>query len=292
MIRLKLNLKTEVPVKHCLQFTKQLLLVITPLLASSMLVTSPSQAATFASSEGQFEFSGFSQSPSRVLTNAESNTFTLGQGGSAIANAQTYALFEKLPAQAFNFSSSVASGENKGYLGEVQSQTSVVGIFDVKANSDFSFDFAGNLNLLTSIDNPSLENARASGDITFALLDTANNNNILEFFSLSGNLITKGDEDFIGYEKSDNVILKNLVPVSSFDERQESVTASVEGFVKRSFASQTNLALIKVKKNKVTVKTPEPSTSLAFLLSSGVLGLALKRKRQEKTIISALAKKV
>jgi hypothetical protein len=278
-------------VKHCLQFTKQLLLVITPLLATTMLATLPSRAATFASSEGQFEFSGFSQSSSRVLTNAESNTFTLGQGGSAIANASAEAFFEKLPAQAFNFSSSVAFGENKenkGYLAEAQSQASIIGIFDVEANSDFSFDFAGNLNLLTSIDNPSLENARASGDITFALLDIANNNNILESFSLSGNLITKGDEDFIGYEKTENVTLKNLTPVSSFDERKEFVTASVEGFVKRSFADKTNLALIEIKKNKVTVKTPEPSTSLAFLLGSGVFGLVLKRKRQEKTVMDAL----
>lgn len=274
--------------KHCLQFTKQLLLVITPLLATTMLATLPSRAATSASSEGQFKFSGFSQSSSRVLTNAESNTFTLGQGGSAIADAQAYAFFEKLPAQAFNFSSSVAFGENEGYLAEAESEASIIGIFDIKANSDFSFDFAGNLKLLTSIDNPSFENATASGDITFALLDIANNNNILESFSLSGNLITKGDEDFIGYEKTENVTLKNLTPVSSFDERKEFVTASVEGFVKRSFASQTNLALIEIKKNKVTVKTPEPSTSLAFLLGSGVFGLVLKRKRQEKTVMDAL----
>ncbi len=278
--------------KHYLQLTKQFLLVITPLLASSMLVTLPSRAATLASSEGKFQFTGFSQSPLRVLTSAESNTSTIGQSGTVIADAQAYALFEKLPAQAFNSSWSVARGENKAYLGEAESETSLLGVFNVKANSNFSFDFAGNLNLLTSIDNPSYENARASGEISFALFDTATNN-IFEFFSLSGNLITKGDGDFIAYEKSDNVTLKNnLAPVTNLGERQESATASVQGFVKRTFASQTNLALIEVKKNKVTVKTPEPSTSLAFLLSCGVVGLVFKRKRQEKTVISILANKV
>ncbi len=264
--------------KHYLQFTKQLFLLITPLLASSMLVTSPSRAATFASSKGQFEFTGFSQSPLRVLTSAESNTLTIGQSGSVIALGQAEAFFEKLPAQAFNFSSSLAFGENKAYLGEADSEASVLGIFDVKADTDFSFNFAGNLNLLTSIDNPSFENARASGGISFALFDTANND-IIEFFSLSGNLETKGNDDFIAYEKSDNVILKDLTPVSNFGGIEEFATAFIEGFVKRSFASQTNLALIEIKSNKVTVKAPEPSTSLAFLFSCGVVGLVFKGKR-------------
>jgi hypothetical protein len=264
-------------VKHYLKLTKQFLLLITPLLASSVFAISPSRAATFASSEGQFEFSGFSQTPSRVSTSANSNTLTIGQNGSAIADAKSYAFFAKLPAQSFDFSSSIAFGENEGYLGDAKTETSVVGIFDIKANSNFSFDFTGNFNLSTSIDNPSFENAIASGDISFALLDSANKD-ILEFFSLSGNLITKGDEDFITYEKSDNVTLNNLTPVSNFGEREESVTASVQGSVKRTFASPTNLALIEVRSNKVTVKTPEPSTGIVLLLSCGVVGMLLNKK--------------
>ncbi len=271
--------------KHYLQLTKQFLLVITPLLASSMLVTLPSRAATFASSEGKFQFTGFSQTPLRVVTSSDTSTSTIGESGSVIALAQAEAFFtQKFPAQAFNYSWSVARGENNAYLGEAESEASLLGVFNVKANSNFSFNFAGNLDLSTSIDNPSYENARASGEISFALFDTANDD-ILEFFSLSGNLITKGDGDFITYEKSDNVTLKNnLAPAPSLGERQEFATASVQGFVKRTFASQTNLALIEVKKNKVMVKTPEPSTSLAFLLSCGVVGLVFKRKPQ-KTVI-------
>ena len=279
--------------KHYLQLTKQFLLVITPLLASSVLAASPSLAATFASLQGEFEFTGFSQSPSRVSTSTDSNTSTIGPSDSVIALAQAQAFFvQKFPAQAFNTSLSLAFGENEpSSEGQAESEASLLGVFNVKANTTFSFDFAGSLNLLTSIDNPPSDNARASGDISFTLFDTATND-ILEFFSLWGNLNTKGNDDFITYEKSDNVTLNNLDRVSNFGGTQESATASVEGFVKRTFASPTNLALIEVKSNKVTVKTPEPSINLAIFLSCGAVGLVLKRKRQEKTVMDAFANKV
>lgn len=278
--------------KHYLQLTKQFLLVITPLLASSVFATSPSLAATFASSQGEFEFTGFSQSPSRVSTSTNSNTLPIEPSDSVIALAQVQAFFvQKFPAQAFNTSLSLAIGGNVPSEGQAESKASLLGVFNVKANTAFSFNFAGSLNLLTSIDNPPVENARASGDIYFALFDTANND-ILEFLNLSGNLITKGNDDFITYEKSDNVTLNNLDRVTNFGGTQESAAVSVDGFVKRTFASPTNLALIQVKSNKVTVKTPEPSTSLAFLLSCGAVGLVLKRKRQEKTVMDAFANKV
>jgi hypothetical protein len=272
-------------VRYHQQLTKQIFLLVTPFLAGTILASSPSWAATFATSEGQFEFTGFSQSPSLVLTNAESNTFTIGEDDIVVADAQAYALFTKLPAQAFNTTSSIAFGNNESYLGEAESEASVVGLFDVQAGTPFYFDFAGNLDLSTSIDNPSFENAKASGDISFALFDTVNNN-VLEFFSLSGNLTTKGDEDFIVYDASDNVTLKNFAPVSNFGERQEFATASIEGSVKRTFATKTNLALVEVKSNKVTVKTQEPSTSLVYLFGCSVVGILLKRKRPKRPVIS------
>jgi hypothetical protein len=273
-------------VRYHQQLTKQICLVVTPVLAGTMLATSPSRAATFAASEGQFEFTGFSQSPSQVLTNAESNTFTIGEDDIVIADTQGYAFFTKLPAQAFNTSSSIAFGKNKAYLAEAESEASVVGLFDITAGTPFYFDFAGNLELSTSIDNPSFENAKASGDISFALFDSFNNN-VLEFFSLSGNLTTKGDEDFIAYDASDNVTLKNFAPVSNFGERQEFATASVEGSVKRTFATKTNLALVEVKSNKVTVKTPEPSTSFIYFFGCTIVGILLKRKPLGRPVISS-----
>ncbi|MEO0686381.1 MAG: PEP-CTERM sorting domain-containing protein, partial [Cyanobacteria bacterium J06649_11] len=55
---------------------------------------------------------------------------------------------------------------------------------------------------------------------------------------------------------------------------------SINGSFERTFANQTNLALIEVKQNTVLAKAPEPSTGVALLLSSSVIGFMVKRKRK------------
>ena len=52
----------------------------------------------------------------------------------------------------------------------------------------------------------------------------------------------------------------------------------------RYFADDTNLALIEVKRNRVKVTAPEPSINLALLLSSGAIGLVLKRRRKSTEV--------
>ncbi|MBW4666311.1 MAG: PEP-CTERM sorting domain-containing protein [Cyanomargarita calcarea GSE-NOS-MK-12-04C] len=278
-INQKLNILLEDWMTKYLGFTKQFSLITTSMLASCVLAISPSRAATFASSDGKFALINFSQSASTVSTGTEANALAIGNGGMVAALAESQAFFVQPPLVGFNSSLSQVFGENKDYLGEAISEATLIGLFDVAEKTTFSFDFAGILNLSTSIDEPSVENARASGEISFALFDISKNS-ILDFFSLAGNLITKGDKDFIAYQKSDNVTLNNPVIQSNFGGKQESATAIVEGSFKSTFEKQTNLALIEVKRNRVRVSTPEPSTYLALLLSSGVIAVALKRKRQ------------
>jgi hypothetical protein len=265
--------------KKYLGFAKQLFLITTSLLASPVLAILPSRAATLASSEGKFTLSNFSQNALVVSSDIFSETLAIEKGGMVKALAQPEAFFLRSPLLGSNSSLSLAFGENRDYLGEAISEARLIGLFDVAKNTSFSFDFAGTLNLSTSIDQPSVEKARASGDITFALFDTSKNR-ILDFFNLSGNLITEGDNDFIAYQKSDNVTLNNPVIESKFGGKQESARATVAGTFKSTFEKQTNLALIEVKRNRVRVSTPEPSTYFALVLSSGVIGVALKRKRQ------------
>jgi hypothetical protein len=278
-INQKLNILLEDWMTKYLGFSKQIFLIATSLLASSVLAISPSRAATFASSDGKFALINFSQSPSSVSTDTTADTLAIEKGGMVKALAEPQAFFLQPPLVGFNSSLSQAFGENKDYLGEAISEATLIGLFDVAENTSFSFDFAGILNLSTSIDEPSIENARASGEISFALFDISKNR-ILDFFSLAGNLITEGDNDFIAYQKSDNVTLNSPVIESNFGGKQEFATAIVGGSFKSTFEKQTNLALVEVKRNRVRVSTPEPSTYLALLFSSGIIAVALKRKRQ------------
>lgn len=271
--------------------TKRFLLLLTPWIASSVLATSPSQAATLALSEGVVEFTTFSQSPSTVDTNVNTNTVTNDALVNALANAE--ATFILTPPTAFNPSFNIALGEGRDYLGLAESEAQVIGNFDIDAGTPFSFDFTAALNLETSIDFPPpigvREDARASGDISFVLLDTANDG-VLDFFSLVGNVTTQDDSDFIAFQKSENVTLSNTIKTSDFQGNEESATAFVQGSLQRSFTNKTNLTLIEVKRNNARVRatTPEPSSILALLSCSGVIGVVLKNRHKETTLACSL----
>ncbi len=262
-----------------LRLIQNFFLVAAPILASSAFSISPSKAATFAISNSQVEFENFSQIPSDVITFTDTNTLTDGKDGSVRAIANANAEFFIIPPFATNTNLSLAFGENQDYLGLAESQSQIIGNFDIEADNNFSFNFSAFLNLETSIDNPPAENARASGDISFLLFDIENNN-VLDFFSLTGNLVTEGDNDFIASQKSDNVNLKQADANRDFGGKEESLVAFVGGEYKRYFADETNLALIELKRNRVRVTAPEPSINLALLVSSGVIGLVLKRRRR------------
>ncbi|MGB3654347.1 MAG: hypothetical protein WBA41_24495, partial [Rivularia sp. (in: cyanobacteria)] len=248
---------------------KKLLVLTTPVLASFVSI-SPSRAATFAFSQGNALFSEFSQSPSNVAT--DTDTETLAIGGMVQAMAEAEAIFLVEPAVAFNSSLSKTFGESQDYLGVAESEASVIGNFDIEANTKFSFDFISNLELATSIDNPPKESARASGDISFALVDTQNND-VLDFFNLVGNIVTESDDDFVALQKSDNVILSQAFGAPGFGGLQEFLAVSIEGSLQRYFADKTTVALVEVKRNRAEVKVPEPSSTVALLLAGGVVGI-------------------
>lgn len=252
-------------------------LLTTPVISISVLFNTPAEAATFAFSKGNLLFSEFSQSPSNVAT--DTDTLTIEEGsGRAIATSE--AEFIVKPARAANSSLSAALSRNSSFLGIAESEASVIGNFDIKADTNFSFDFSSNLELATSIDNPPQENATASGSIFFELIDIENGDT-LEFFNLTGNITTDGDNDFVAFQKSDNLILSETFSAPGFGDLQEFLTVSVEGSFENYFANATNLALVEVKQNRVkVVKTPESSNKLALLLASGVIGVIVHRKRK------------
>lgn len=257
-------------IKHFIQLT-------TPLIAISVLA-SPSQAATLALSNGALEFTNFTQSPLNIGTQTNTNTLTVAKNGIVQAQAIADALFISAPPEATDVSLSQAWGEGRDYLGLAQSEASVIGDFVVDADTPFSFNFQAALNLKTSIDNPPHENARAGGDISFVLFDKTNQS-VLDFFSLEGNLTTPGDNDFVALQKSDNIALSVPSLDSEFGGNQEFATALVKGSLQRSFAQKTDLTLIEVKTNQARVQAPEPSTTLALLLSCGAIGIAAIRRR-------------
>ncbi|MBD2608710.1 hypothetical protein H6G81_30395 [Scytonema hofmannii FACHB-248] len=284
-----------------LRFTQRFFLLVTPLIATSSLVTSPSQAATLALSQGEFSLKNFSLEPEVTATVNNANISLNGEV-SATNNAIIDFLLE--PPEVINTSLSQAFGENKNYLGLANAQGKVLGNFFVDAGQSFSVDFSAFLDLETSIDEPA-ENAKASADISFLLYDTTDitdpnllddfidqilsngtsniQKNPLDFFYLNGNLNSFNDNDFITSQRSQNITLSNQDTQLNFGGNAEFATASFEGSLKRSFANPTNLTFIQVRRTQVKVSVPEPSTNPALLFLCALVVVATKAKLKKTT---------
>jgi hypothetical protein len=284
-----------------LGFTQRFFLLVTPLIATSSLVTSPTQAATLASSQGEFYLKNFSLDPEVTATVNNANISLNGEV-SATNNANIDFLLE--PPKVINKSLSQAFGQNKNYLGLANAEGKVLGNFFVDAGDSFSVDFTAFLDLETSIDKPA-ENAKASADISFLLFDTNDiadpsllddffdrllsdiTPNIkktpLDFFYLNGTLNSFNDNDFIRSQRSQNITLSKQDTQFNFGGNAEFATASFTGSLKRSFATPTNLTFIQVRRTQVKVSVPEPSTSLALLFLCALVAVAAKAKLKKTT---------
>ncbi|MEH2377913.1 MAG: hypothetical protein V7K27_03265 [Nostoc sp.] len=261
--------------KQYIGVVKNFLLLATSAIASSMLATLPSQAATFSSAQTEVAFTRFNQSPSQTTTDVNTTAIVIAQNGILQALANAEGLFIVDPTEVSSSSLSEALGAGSNYLGLAESQAQVIGSFVVNPGTPFYFDFTATLNLLTAIDNPPAESAKATGAISFALVDTASQS-ILDIFSLIGNLSTPGNNDFLAIQYGGNLTFSNPVTNYNFGGQQEYATAYVQGSLQRSFANTTTVSLIELMSTGATVTAPEPSTNLGLLLSCGVIGFVFR----------------
>jgi len=244
----------------------------------------PSQAATFAFSQGELNLTHFSETFSIIEQQNHGDTSPVTKGG--IVEAQNIHALINVTDQPLSASTSALSqafGNTKDYLGTAKTQAKIIGNFDVDTGKVFSFEFSATLDLQTRIAAPKVEKAKASGDISFKLFDTTDipqqnlpdflasllsddttnkiQKSALDFFSLTGNLNTLGNNDSIAKEKSQNVTITSEDKKFSVGGTQEFAKASVKGSFKRSFAKKTNLTLIALRRSQAVVTASEhPNT--------------------------------
>ncbi len=251
-----------------------------------------------ASSEATVEIDNFSDNPQDIRTLADTNTVTFASSGSVIAQADANAIANfdpnNPPKLISNFSFSKTSGEGSSYSGLAQSQAGVIAYnFFVGDGKPFSFDFNAVLGLNTSIDNPQSESASAAGGLSFNLYDSTDSNNLklLDSLTISGNLITPGDGDYLDSQVSNNITLTSNLKNISFGGIQEAASASVQGQFSRDFANPTYLSLIEVKANQASVAVPESSNPLAlFFFGSIGVGLRVRSKLTRKPKLTSTTK--
>ncbi|HAX74877.1 MAG TPA: hypothetical protein DCY88_03345, partial [Cyanobacteria bacterium UBA11372] len=230
----------------------RLFLSLIPIATGYAIASAPAQAATLALSDANFLLNNFSHSPTATSTKAEGYVSTNAAPGSSIVDyASAYAVFNRQNPLAYNTTLSLGIGQGNNYLGTSDSKAKVVGNFLVGTNDYFKFNFAGDLNLKTSIDTFFTESAKAAGNIYFLVLDTTNSQNIgvLDYFLLSGNLSTLGGPDYLFAQKTNRVQLNSFSQQKDFIGNQELASGSVTGSYRRYFNKPTNLTVVEVKEN-------------------------------------------
>jgi len=290
--------------KTKLTIAQNLLSIAAPILASSVFVASPSIAATFSSAEASVFIENFSQTPNDIGTSTQTNTVAIvptrsdGNSGneqnvlsSSIrnatnANAKADAVFfGDHPAFAANSIFSNAFGEGQNFFGLAQSEASVLGRFflapEPDATESFSFDFTAFFDLETSG-----VQSKAVADISFLVLGGTDpnyaNQTVFDFFSVSGELKTTGQDNLFSVEASDNFTLNTFLPSGEFgwDLEEEFASVVARGSYEREFRRPTYLTLVEAKRTEVTVQAPEPTSILGLLAFAGLLRLTCRCKRR------------
>ena len=261
-----------------------ILFLIAPLVLSSALTSFPGQAATLSLSEGMLNFSNFSQGPQSTNSSTNTNTFASAPNplDTAFANSTAEANFISAPfASASNNAASLAFGQGNTYSGLAQSQAQNLGTFNIGANQSLSFNFESSLFLQAVADNPSLESANSTGNLSFVVSDSTSQN-IYGAFGLSGNLATQNNDDFLNLQ-GDNIALGSAPVLQSLvGGNQESEQASVNGSFNYFFNQPTSVTLSAFTDNLANVQAiPENPNPIAFVLF-GLLGIALKAWKQSR----------
>jgi len=252
-------------------------LLATPLVTGLTVGIAPSSAAIIAGSTALVRIDNFSHIPKGNGTVTNTYTETTANNGLVISEAMAEAVFISSGAGLLtaNYSESIVEGDGNNYSGLAKTQGIVLGDFDINAAETFSFNFLTVLDLLTSVDNPESERARARGSISFSLINTVTNILFDSFEIASGLSSSSGHYFNFSPSSSFNATAINFDLIAEGSEVESFLYTS--GTYSRRFDSATSLRLIQVNHNIAEAEAvPEPTTLLGTAI---FLGLVVKRRK-------------
>jgi uncharacterized repeat protein (TIGR01451 family) len=161
---------------------------------------------------------------------------------------------EEIEVTAANNISNQTTASGLKALGVAQSESSVIGEFEIKAGETFSFDFDGQLNLLTNVGDPIFGDASAGSEIFLGLFDAEQDPESapLDFLAIAGQVVnseSEPDDDFLDIQASDAVTLDpDQSDISTdFDGAEQSAQATVSGSFQKTFEADTKITLVETK---------------------------------------------
>jgi hypothetical protein len=192
------------------KYSQDIFLLASPLFASFLFNLSPSLAATFSFSEAGVFTDNFSNLPQSILTYTNTSTLAIATNSSVTAEAIASAVFYSNLGISQDYSLSNTSGLGSNYFGLAQSYSELGGFnFSIQPKESFSFDFSAFLNLQTTVDSNQTEQAIASGNISFILFDSTNQDSwsVLDYFQIFGDLSSSEHTSQITFNKSSDAFI-------------------------------------------------------------------------------------
>ena len=216
-------------------------------------VNSPNNVITnTGEASGSTIITNYSVDPSGTAAIGNIKIKTLSDGTLALAIADLN--LDGIPNSGLSLisTSSAAFAQDGIYQALANSQGTIVGSFSVDAQESFSFEFSTSLDVAAKTSNPNSEFAEALGESTFVLLN-AQTTEIVDYFTVSGGVVTTEDNDFFLLNHTDNVNLRTSKSDYNFGGTAESISGFYQGSYQYTPTTQTDLVLAELNTSYVNL---------------------------------------
>lgn len=198
----------------------------------------------------------YSQNPASVSVQTVANVLVQGGLATAVLDFQTTALVD--PAFSEILSETIVKLEGGASEGTSKIESKVVGVFDIEAQTPFSFSFSSSLDLTAKeIENSKIEYSHAKAEGAFLILDISNLDHpvAIDGFAFDGQLISS---DKIARQRtsySDNFTFIDQTEARDIDGNNglDFVTGTASGTYEKMFENRTKIAVVEI--NTTSVKS-------------------------------------
>jgi serralysin len=196
----------------------------------------------------------YSQNPSSVSVQTVANVLIQGGLASAVLEFQTTALVD--PAFSDILSETIIKLEGGASEGTSQIKSKVVGVFDVEAQTTFSFSFSSSLELRAKeIENANIEYSQAKSEGSFLILDISNLDDpqVLDYFAFDGKLISSDKIGNVRDSYSDNFTFIDQYEDIDIDGNNgiDFVTGTALGTYEKQFENTTKIAVVEISTTSI-----------------------------------------
>jgi serralysin len=198
----------------------------------------------------------YSQNPSSVSVQTVTNVLIQGGLASAVLKFEATAIVD--PAFSEILSETIVKLEGGASEGTSQIESKVVGIFDIAAQTTFSFSFSSSLELTAKeIENSNIEYSQAKSEGSFLVLDISNLNSptVIDYFAFDGQLISSKKLGNMRDSYSDNFTFIDRYEDIDIDGNNEIdfVTGTAIGTYEKQFTNSTKVAVVEI--NTTSIKS-------------------------------------